>query len=397
MENKTEIVPAFNVEEFRKQTGNITGLLDQNKTSAINCANYGRNLIDNANHAGMNEELDKLMASFVKKAKLTVSTMNERRKPYTQMMDKIRDLFTAEEKSVESIISEVQQIRNGYATKLAKEKAEKEEQARQQMILENARIECRASIQALVSLELRNDIDNERLSMNEVLQKVTIENMQKLKDEMERRKIFFDPQDFYMKKIKTIRVQPSIVPEKDQESMVQKAYGDVIHQYMIDRNKELEAYRMEILDKLPSRVEELKRIAEANEIERQRMEEEAKARAEAERRRIEAEKAEAMAKAEAERKLKAEEEKFKAQVNAQADLFTQAPDAKKSYEIEVKAPIGYMLLIQMWWENEGNNLSVEKLEKMTFAKAKKWAEAKALENHRLTSEFVTYKEVFKAK
>ena len=49
----------------------------------------------------MNETIDQATADYLKKVSVTLKNMDERRKPITQIFDRIRSFFTSQEKQID--------------------------------------------------------------------------------------------------------------------------------------------------------------------------------------------------------------------------------------------------------------------------------------------------------
>lgn len=92
----------------------LPNILNQNKTSALNCVTACRSVIDTIKEMDIStltpEQLkmhsDKIAQYRAKTAK-TLETMNERRSPYTKFFDSVKSLFTTEEKSVSGVLDEM--------------------------------------------------------------------------------------------------------------------------------------------------------------------------------------------------------------------------------------------------------------------------------------------------
>ena len=69
---------------------------------------------------GMSDFYDNELAKFVEKGKKTITSMNDRRKPVTQMIDLIKKEFTSLESDLKSTVDKAQSQRNAYATEKMK-------------------------------------------------------------------------------------------------------------------------------------------------------------------------------------------------------------------------------------------------------------------------------------
>ena len=154
-----------------------------------------------------------------------------------------------------------------------------------------------------------------------------------------------------------------------------------------------------MIDKIPSKRIELEEMAKAGEAEAERLRLEAEKRKADEADRIAKEAEEARRKAEADANIKATAETTNAMVSAQAEInFEEAPKVKAGYEITLNNTAAYIMLAQFWFEKEGKAWPADKVEKMTFARIKKFCEEHATKtDEKLESPVVKYNEIFKAK
>ncbi|KAA6330948.1 hypothetical protein EZS27_020396 [termite gut metagenome] len=112
-------------------------IVQQNNASLEKCNQYGQTLLDTIEgNGGMTDELDKSVAEYLKKAKVTIENLGSRRKPITQVFDQIRGFFITQEKSIDpkdfnTVPGRLSQKRDEYAKfKYEQEQARKREQAR---------------------------------------------------------------------------------------------------------------------------------------------------------------------------------------------------------------------------------------------------------------------------
>lgn len=127
---------------------------------------------------------------------------------------------------------------------------------------------------------------------------------------------------------------------------------------------EVDEYRREILDKLPSKKIELERMAAADAADAALLKAEMAQREAEEAARKEQERQ----KAEAEAKQKAELDKSNAEM---AGLFQMAkaeqaytPKSKVSKKIKVNDPAAFLGIVSLWWQREGCTLSIDELAKI---------------------------------
>mgnify|MGYP000827438325 FL=1 len=163
----------------------------------------------------------------------------------------------------------------------------------------------------------------------------------------------------------------------------------------------MEDLRQSFIDRLPSKKQELieeeelrKKDAEAAAI----AEEERKKREEEERKQREFE----IRQKELEQQKKAENTAQTSQMNslfatAAASVSTTVSKAKVTEKIKVLHPAGFLEVYQMWWINEGQNLTIEELGKIhkkmiTFCEKK----ANSGDEMKIKSKYIRYEEEVKA-
>jgi hypothetical protein len=74
-----------------------------------------------------------------------------------------------------------------------------------------------------------------------------------------------------------------------------------------------------------------------------------------------------------------------------------APEARQGYEIIVLHQAGYVQIFQMWFENEGKNLPLDKMGGTKLEQMKAWAEKHAHKTGtKIEGKFLKYEESFKA-
>ena len=149
--------------------------------------------------------------------------------------------------------------------------------------------------------------------------------------------------------------------------------------------------------------------AEARRKEEARLEELRKQQQEAEQARLkrEAEEAEKL-KQEAEENARksAEELEIKKQGDITMTLFEQeahiataepTPETRQGFVITVTHAVGYTQLFAFWFEREGKNLGLDKLEKTSLGQIKSWCEKHAHKTEeKINSQFIKYEVSFKA-
>lgn len=486
--------------------------LDENKTSNVRAIKRGRELLDNAKLNGMNPQLDELIAEFVKKGKITIKNMNEKRAPFTQMMTMVAKEFTGLENEVKEIVDEAQKVRDEFAAKVMRERQEAERQATLKLAKDNEKIEIEKNYRISHSEKYTEYLLNFKTSKMNWFNELTIETID-LAEESIKTMLNGLSDSSFMYSI-PLQVSKYHTPEE-----VKTIIGDIqmglTYDSVSDFKTNISTFQRELIDTIPTKKNQLledkleadrikaerleaERKRLAAEAEKNRLEQEAKKlqaenvskiklaherlvyartgyipempvdyadqvkeigcksadvveleyqtlkdefilfpemleyaksleteesnriareKAEAERKRQETQRLEAERKRQEEEadKLRIESEKKQqdaqaeasvaaagqsasAFVDTQATLFEEAPKVKESYFIKVTNPAAYLLIIQFWFEKEGRNLSMDKIEGKSIAQMKAFCEKHAVRTEELiVSPLLKYEPVYKAK
>lgn len=336
-----------------------------NTLSCQRCAEAGQQLLDEIERNGMSDELDKRLAAYIEKTRKTVKAMNERRSPVTKLFDQVRSEFTILENTIDptkkdTVPFRIAQYRNAYAAR----KREEEERRRQAELAAQEAVRAKESYRAAVEEDYRRSFNNLVTgSINELTKLntgVTLENYTAV----------FDTVTGYQSSLSAnwyppsaVRLPYNVSPEETKairDEVFRKLRPSFEEQFAFEVNE----YRREILDKLPSKKVELERMAEADAAEAARLKAEMAKREAEEAARKEQERQ----KAEAEAKQKAELDKANAEMSglfgvAKAEqIYT--PKSKFTKKIKVIDPSAFLGIVSMWWQREGCTLSVDELSKI---------------------------------
>lgn len=347
------------------------GSYEVNRKSRDNCVSFGQNILTAIQQQGMNDDLDKQAAVFIEKARRTVKVMNERRSPVTKLFDQVRTAFTTIENEIDpsksgTIGYQLQQLRNQYA---AKKRAEEEQRRREALARQQAEETAR---------KFRMDVEDDFKQQFQQLVNASLNKISKLDNNLT-----LDNYDGTLSTLKamkenvgkgipstwmemlhtTLRIPMGVKAAEVEKEIKEKLAKQFNDQYIAEVGDTLEY----TLDRLPSKLANLERIAKANAEEAARIKAEMEARQKAEAERIEKERAAR----EAEAKAKAEMDKQTAEMtslfNQQATVSDYQPKTKVTKKIQLLNPEGIMPIISLWWSKEGCTLSVEELAK-TFKK-----------------------------
>ena len=89
------------IDEVKSILSSFPDTIGKNTNSLKKCNEAGQALLDTIEGEGMNETIDQAAADYLKKVNVTLKNMDERRKPITQIFDKVRSFFTSQEKEID--------------------------------------------------------------------------------------------------------------------------------------------------------------------------------------------------------------------------------------------------------------------------------------------------------
>lgn len=447
------------VEEFKELITNAPAVLAENQESCNKAIGRANELIKIAEEK-MDDVIDAQLSAYIEKAKKTVVTMTERRKPFTQIMTAIAKEFTLREAEIKPYIDKCQSFRDAFATKKMIERREAERLVALKLAKDSEAIEIEKYFKTenankyidyllgfkkaktdwfnlltldtidqaeVVIKEFDNNLSDGSFSYRfpkPVLQYHTEQECLAIFDKLNFAATYANMAKFKNDCVDFMRELTDMIPSKKQQleeleaariKAEKEAKEAAERQRIADeaaaeakRKAELEAdlakkAQLELQAKLEAEKAEKERLANI-EAERKRQEEAAIA-AETERIRQQEEKKRQDEAAEAERARSISDANIQAtaanasvMVDSQATLFSEAPKVKEGYTITVMNQAGYLLLAQFWFENEGKNLSMDKIESMTFARIKSFCEKYAAKNETfIESKLLIYKPIYKAK
>lgn len=370
-----------------------------NKLSRENCEAAGQAILDAIVQGGMTDELDQRAAQYIEKARKTVKKMNERRAPVTQLFDTIRKEFTVMENAIDptkanTIPFKLQQYRNQFAAKKRAEEEERRRKEYERIQIEQARSRMKQDIEDDFKQQFQSLVNKDCNALSAIDSAVNLDNYEasfaQVKDYSTEL-----PADFLYNLHTLIRIPAGITLNEIRKAEIE-IKERLAKQFKEQYEFEIDSTKQYIIDRLPSKKNNLESMAQASAEEAARIKAEMEAR-----QRKEAEEQEA------ERRRKEEEEKQKAEMSRQQtemeSLFRQQsivsgyqPKVKVEQKINLLNPEGMMPILSMWWSKEGCHLSVEELTKM-FKKQITFCEKLAKEGTYIKDESVEYVEDVKAK
>lgn len=373
-------------------------ILMQNQTSRSKATEAYNKLTELIDLNGMSDFYDGELSKFVEKGKKTITSMNERRKGVTQMIDLIKKEFTSLESDLKGTVDKAQTQRNAYAAEKMRIKQEEDRKAQIKLARDKEIIEFRKACDISLSRFFSDCATEMKMKFLDFFNNLTLETIDNAG--LHNANMSFDscyPRGVQL--VLPIGEEEAYYHLTDEEKQsIKKEYLNGDLSYLKAQFKsEIQSQLRELADKIPSKKAELETLALADAEESARLlkEKEEREKAEVERIRLEEEKKKLQAEAQA--SVKAAGEQAAALVDAQASV-ADSPKVAESYEIQVTNVAGYLMLVQFWFEKEGKDLSQDKFEKFSFARVKAFCENYAKKNDEfIKNPSIIYEPKYKAK
>lgn len=400
MENSTAVQvqeTGLEIAKVQEVLKSAPAILAKNKASLSNAVQAVDALIQNTVDTGMNDTLDQQLASVINKCKTTVKTLNENRKPFTQIVDTIKKEFTGVESALSKKIDEAQAIRNAYATQKMEEQRRKEQEAKAKLAKESEAIELQKQAKTSLAESFAEHLRESKQILHDKLNEYDLLTIGEAGVDLSKYSEELTSQTYG-----TFRPQLSASYHSAEEvkAITSAAMNAIYKGHKAQYQAEIAALKQDLKDKLPSRRKELERIAQAaDREERESLQREQAKREADDKKRLEDEAKAKQAAEAAKATIEAAGAKAAVLVDTQVEIGTfPAEQVKESYEIVVKNVAGYLLMAQLWFEHEGKDMAAEKIEKVTFARMKKYCEAYAIkEGELIESPALEYKPIYKAR
>ncbi|QUT74940.1 hypothetical protein INE81_01383 [Bacteroides salyersiae] len=391
------------VEEFTSLMKSAPDALGKNQKSIANCNSAGQAILDTIQGEGMTDELDAKAAEYLKKVNVTITNMKSRRAPVTQLFDRIRSIFTTDEKAIDpknksTIPGKIAAERDRYAALKREEERRKQQEMQRQANIEKEKGTYRLAIEQAINTHMSSYFAEQQKNLSHIWESITLATFE-LKEKSIRGWSTLYPRehfDTFNQDITTYYLDAQTKANIKAEILSNK-YSAFSQQYKFD----MEDLRQSFIDRLSSKKQEL-----IEEEELRKKDAEAAAKAEAERKQREEEERKQreleIQQKEHEQQQKAESSIQSAQMNslfatAAASVTTRTSKAKVTERIKILHPAGFLEIYQMWWINEGQNLTIEELEKI-HKKMISFCEKKANSDDemKIKSKYIRYEEEVKA-
>lgn len=392
------------IDEAKNILSSFPDIMGKNTNSVKKCNEAGQALLDTIEGEGMNETIDQATADYLKKVSVTLKNMDERRKPITQIFDRIRSFFTSQEKQIDpkdpsTIPGKLVIKRNEYAKFKYEEEQKRKREAEQRARIETEKANYRQIIGDSLLSYFNQYLSSKVSELQGIFSNLTYENFDR---EVIGITVFqTDYPKSHFDKFSADSATYYISQETKQEIRREVLEGKY-EQYAQQYKAKIVSVKQDLTDRVPSKRKEL---AELEQLRLANAEEAAKAEELRKQREKEAA-AKRMEELKKEEEAAKQEAALKAQQSSIGSLFMEAAasiappptNAKVKEKIVVLHQQGYLEIFQMWWINEGQTLPVEELEKI-FKKMITYCEkqANSKEQKHIESQFISYEADVKAK
>ena len=392
------------IDEVKNIFSSFPVIMGRNTLSVKKCNEAGQALLDTIEGEGMNETIDQAAADFLKKVNTTLKNMDERRKPITQIFDKVRSFFTSQEKEIDpkdssTIPGKLVAKRNEYAKFKYEEEQKRKKEAEQRVLINNEKVSYQQAIENGLLSYFSSYLSSKVTELQNIFSGLTYVNFDRevigiTVFQTDYPKAHFDK---FTAEYATYYINKEIKAEIRKNTLLGK-YEQYAQQY----KAKISSVKQDLIDRIPSKRKEL---AELEQLRLANAEEAAKA--EELRKQREAEEA-AKQLQELKRKEEADRQEvaMKTQQSSIGNLFAGAAasvappptNAKVKEKIVVLHQQGYLEIFQMWWIGEGQTLPFDELEKI-FKKMTTYCEKKAnsKDQTHIESQFISYEADVKAK
>ncbi|WP_233554078.1 hypothetical protein [Bacteroides sp. AF16-49] len=392
------------VEEFTTLIQSAPDALSKNQKSISACNSTGQGILDTIEGEGMSDELDAQAAEYLKKVNITIKNMQSRRAPITQIFDRIRSVFTSDEKAIDpkdgkTIPGKIAYARDQYAALKRFEEKKRQEEALRKANIENEKVTYRSSLETGIQNHMNSYFADQSKQLSDLWSQLTLNSFD-LKAKIIREWSLDYPLSHFntfTKDYPTYYID-AITKGAIKADVFRGKYEKYVAQYRID----MDDLRQSFIDRLLSKKKELQ------EIETLKLQDQEAANSAEEQRKLREQ--EEQRQRELEQKKKEEEALRKRETDMQtaqmSSLFDSAAatvnapspvKVKATEKIKVLHPAAFLEIYQMWWMNEGQGLTIEELEKI-HKKMIAFCEKKANKDDvRIQSKYIRYEEDVKAK
>lgn len=338
-----------------------------------------KSLLDTIEAEGMSDEIDEEVNKWQVNAKKALQINYDRRTPITQILTKISSEFTSLEnplnpQKADSIFNKLQAHRNTWATAKEKERKAKEAKILLNQNIEKERISLRVEAEKTIREAYNKKLYAFKAYISKLVNEATLDIFKEVTIKLNDVKIEY-PRDAFEKL--ECPLFSTYLSSEEVRTIAEETNRKLYLELSANFRENMEVDKQQAIDQLPSKKNELERIAKASakEAEQLRMEAEKRKQLEADKLKIEQEDQakKDTAKLESEKSMGEAQNLFNAHFEM-AEVATAAKKVKKSYVIEVSNVAGLGAIFMFYFEKVGITLDVETFSKKSLNQMKKEVE-----------------------
>lgn len=374
-----------------------------NQTSLDRARQAGLDLLEEITKSGMSDAVDEKANNILVKMRKTAEAMLERRKPVTQLFDQIKKVFTSIEgeldpKKENSVYAQIQSHRDDYAEAKAAEAEKKRKEAERKLAIENEKTDVRSKIELALNQYFEEYLQEAITFVTDTFDNTTIEGFKEQSEEISGFPSSYPKDHFtkFTKSVNVVYIGKDVIATIIDETKSDETFKKFAELY----ETTIEDLKVELIEKLPGKLEELEKIAEAEKKDKKEAERLKTAAADREK----AEKAKRLKEAEERKdsaKLEAEQKKVTGEMQ---NIFASTPtetvstaQVRSGYEITVTHQKGWLEVFNFWFLKEGFDLPIDTIGKKSLEQMKTFCQNYAAkEGEQIKSAYLKYKETFKA-
>lgn len=382
------------ITEVQQIIGTAPATLDANRMSVAKASEAADALIANADQSGMSDALDMQMALYTDKCRKTIATMNERRKPFTQIVDALKKEFTSLEGELKTKVELVQSFRDGYASAKMEQQRIAQLEAQRKLNAEREVIELKQQAETGLAEGYAEHLRDAKEILLDKFNGATLDNIGDVMAEIASYSEVLTPDVYrgFAPKL-SVKYNDAQVVDTITKAAMNSSYGAHKSNY----SSEISILKLDLEGKKTSKIKELELLAKSEGDALAAIEEDRNRRQREEKERLEQQAQQAKDKAAAAAVVEASAATAKAEINA-ATIVGSTTQVKESYEIILKDISANILIAQFWMVNEGKTLSQEKIDRMTFERMRRFCETQAIRTgEMIDSPYVEYIPKYKAK
>lgn len=416
------------------------GILIANQNKAIKALAVGNDILTQIKTSGMNTDLDERANNYLANCTKALTQMKDSRAPITQIMTALAKMYTAVENQLDkdkqgTVAQQIQLERNKWVQEqhALAEKKKKEEQDKANKATEAIQIKHDMLLNFMGQFN-QHLLAKKQTYLNS-FNAITLENYETKKTAMAGivPNYQFKCEGPYCKVNK-------YHSNAELAEFAQAVIAEAVPQVTATYNAEVTLAIQDLIDKLPSKLTELqqeKKLADEkeaarlekirldalaadadkkekarlkklqddldaqqkeNELQQQKLQQDKQQREQEEGQKLVQEAAEDMQQVEVDASVKKAGEETLVMFNQEAEVATvSAPAARQGYEIKVLHSAAWVQIFQLWYEQEGKNLALDKMEAVKLGSMKGALEKLAHKGGaRIDSKLLEYVPTFKA-